>query len=378
MVWIHGGWFLAGSGSSRRFSGEHLARRGAVVVTLNYRLGALGFLAHPELSRESGRDHSGNYGLMDMLAALDWVRANIDRFGGDPSRVTVFGESAGASAVAHLMTSPMAAGLFHRAILQSAGTSVAPLRLLREHWHGVEPAESIGARFGSTFGDAPTVKALRERTPEEIVARQGRESVFRAITDGWVLPEMPRAVLDAGRHLPIPLIVGCNSDEGAMFLTDASEVTPDQYEHWLRERYGDDWSRVKDRYPGRTTSEVRHSLERIRGDGVFLVNARAMARRHYQLAPVFQYRFTRRPETPQGQKDGAHHSAEVPYVFGTRGDEDSGGAALSETMMDYWVRFAETGDPNQSGLPMWPAFDPVEDQYLELGDEIQARAETLR
>jgi para-nitrobenzyl esterase len=153
---------------------------------------------------------------------------------------------------------------------------------------------------------------------------------------------------------------------------------PDQYAHWLHERYGDDWSRVQECYPGRTTSEVRHSLERIRGDGVFLVNARAMARRHSGLAPTFQYRFTRRPDTPQGQKFGAHHSADVPYVFGTGAAEDPGGKRLSETMMDYWVRFAETGDPNQAGLPAWPAFDPIEDQYLELGDDVQVRTEALK
>lgn len=377
MVWIHGGWFVTGSGSSRAFSGEHLARKGVVVVTLNYRLGAFGFMAHPELSRESGCDASGNYGLMDMLAALDWVRTNIDRFGGDPSRVTLFGESAGASAVAHLLTSPLAAGLFHRAILQSAGTSVTPLRLLREPWHGVEPAESLGARFVRSFPGGGGIDAMRQRTPEDILAQQHGENVFRAITDGFVLPEMPRRVLDAGRQLPVPLIVGCNADEGGMFLAGASDMTPDQYSAWLRERYGDDAPRVRACYPAKTTAEVRHALERIRGDGVFLMNARAMARFHHDLAPVFQYRFTRRPETDLGRTWGAYHAAEIPYVFGTLAPEDRGGRSLSETMMGCWVRFAETGDPNQAGLPAWPSFDPRTDQYLEFGDEVGLRTEPL-
>ena len=220
MVWIHGGGFAIGAGSQTVYDGELLASRGAVVVTINYRLGPLGFLAHPDLSAESPRGVSGNYGMLDMVAALGWVQRNIATFGGDPSNVTIFGESAGGTAVFLLLVMPDAKGLFHKAIAESGAWLFSPFSHLKESWYGRLPAEKYGASF------SPEIAVLRARKPDEIVKMMGlpdssrkkerRGEIFIPIVDGVVIPDDPGRLFASGRFHHVPLIAGTNADEGTL------------------------------------------------------------------------------------------------------------------------------------------------------------------
>ena len=342
MVWIHGGGYTAGFGGEERHNGARLAQKGAVVVTLNYRLGVFGFLAHPALALESPQGASGNYAIMDQVAALQWVQRNIAQFGGDPARVTIFGESAGGSSVGALLASPLANGLFHRGILQS-GTALG----------GVRSRDSVyaqGVRFASVLGvngvGPDAVSRLRAipadslqratRTPD---GKGGFTSVFspRLATDGAVLTQSIDVALARGAANVVPVIVGANSGEG---------------------------------------------------DNAY-ASARAFAR-HVAArgATTYLYMFSRVGEDSVNRKRGAYHSADITFTFGRPSPilESAGhttyDAALADAMSDYFVAFAATGNPNgapnRSKLPVWPMYDPKTDAYLELGPQIVARSDLRR
>lgn len=342
MVWIHGGGFFAGFGGEERHDGARLAQKGAVVVTVNYRLGPLGFLAHPALAAESPRRSSGDYGVLDQIAALRWVQRNAARFGGDPSRVTVFGESAGGMSVGALVASPLARGLFQRAILES-GTGVG-LGVQRR-----DSAEAHGVRYAAVLGvtgrRAAAAKALRALSADTLLAGMamlahrepgGRAAglPFSPVVDGWVLPRPVDSAIARGAANVVPVIVGSNADEDA---------------------------------------------------GVFGAPARAFARlvtaRHGR---AYLYQFTRAGDDSASRARGAYHSAEITFVFGRpRPLQESAGHAaydstLAEAMSDYWVSFATSGDPNGAPnagrLPLWPAYDRATDAYLELGPAVVAKA----
>lgn len=334
MVWIHGGGFFAGFGGEERHNGAPLARKGAVVVTLNYRLGPFGFLAHPALAAESPRHAAGNYGLLDQIAALRWVQRNIARFGGDPNRITIFGESAGGMSVGSLIASPLAKGLFARAILESGtgvGVGIAPRDTALAT--GVAFAESLGVS-GRGVAAARQLRAVNADTILAVARRVGRGAPrFWPAVDGWVLPHPVDSALLRGTANRVPVIVGSNRDEG------------------------DEWMGAPTRAFAR------------------LVSARGV--------PTYVYMFSRVGDDSVNQKRGAYHSAEITFVFGRPHPilESAGttpyDSTLAEAMSDYWVAFATSGDPNGGAtagkLPHWPRYVPG-DSLLELGPEIGARA----
>jgi len=389
MVWIHGGSFVSGAGSMDVYNGRNLATKGVVVVTINYRLGALGFLAHPALSKESARGVSGNYGLLDQLAALQWVQRNIAAFGGDPTRVTVFGESAGAISILDLLVSPLSEGLFHRAIAESgilldAGFGVSTTSDLA-------PAEKAGEDFARSLGvdtDGDVAAQLRALTPEQLLAADPAPTTllesgltWKPVADGYVLADAPTRLWAEEKHLEVPLLIGSNADEGNLFLQGLT-IPPAQYTQYMNRIFGSYAGEALALYPPPATgTEVTKPLSRMLTEVGFASTARFAARQMggggTSPAPAYLYQFTR---VPLGNPLGAFHSVEIPYVFGNTGLFAGLGTLeqtdfdLSDAIMGYWVRFATTGDPNGGGAPQWPEYWAVTDEHLELGDTIKTGA----
>ena len=375
MVWIHGGSNLNGEGTSPWYDGAALARRGVVVVTINYRLGAFGFLSHPALTAESPHRASGNYGLLDQLDALRWVQRNIKAFGGDPSRVTVFGESAGAIDIMHLMASPLSAGLFHRAIAESG----APMQAMA----GAAQAESVGVKLASTLGIDPgpgALGALRARPAGEIEAAAGRmmlagQYVPGPVVDGWVLPAMTGRAFAAGRQTPVPLLLGTNALEmtSLQFYLPPIPRTIAGFRRWLDQTFGPAAPRIAELYPTPSDADVARSLATVVTHQFFTCPTRLAARAMANVGrPAYLYQFTR--VLPGGEKLGAYHAAEIGYVFGNRMawlPHEPVDDTLSDAMASYWTQFAATGNPNRAGLPEWPAYAATTDQHLELGSEVE-------
>jgi para-nitrobenzyl esterase len=351
IFWIHFGGNAAGSGSMA--DGTALARQGAVVVTINYRLGPLGFLTHPGLSKESTRNSSGNYGLLDQVAALLWVHRNIEKFGGDPQNVTICGVSAGANDVAWLMTSPLAKGLFHRAIFESGGAVVQVGKLFPLSEVRLAAAEQTGLKL---FGD--DVKALRLLSPADLIARGGAS--FEPVIDHWVVPESPAETFASGRQANVPLIVGTNADEGSVFTKDVPLKTTADYRAYLTSQYPSAAEMLFNQYPASDESQARSAASRIFTDRM-IVSARSLASLQAKVNPkTFVYHFTH-ATGPQG----AFHTSEVPFVFG------SDPSSLAKAMSGAWVKFAATG------VPGWPAYAGAGGQYIEFGDAIRVVPEQL-
>jgi len=392
MVWIHGGGFTQGASSQPVYSGESLARQGVVVVTINYRLGIFGFLAHPRLTTESRHRSSGNYGLLDQIAALQWVQRNIAAFGGDPKRVTIFGESAGGASVFLLLVCPPAKGLFQRAISESGtGVSVS-IRHRSETWYSYTPMEKLGQALGEDL------TALRAKTTAEMLALArspgldksvGESADYRPIVDGFVVPDDPGELLEAGRVHKVLLLAGTNADEGTLFmLIDPSQgKTLAAYREDLKRRYGVSADRLLALYPASNDAEARPAASRLLGDTRFLHPTRSVLRAMVRKgAKTYAYHFTRVSRVSGPLRLGAFHGAEIPYVFGNLSVPlfgaqapgpnayDDRDRALSREMSAVWVRFAATGDPNGPGLPVWPAYKAATDQYLEFGDTTQVRS----
>jgi para-nitrobenzyl esterase len=377
MVWVHGGGNRFGYGSQDIHDGGGLARRGIVVVTVNYRLGALGFLAHPGLARENDEGSSGNYGVMDVLAALRWVRANIRAFGGDPAQVTAAGNSAGAAIVCHLMAAPGARGLFARVIGQgSSGIYRA---------EGALPAQAQAAERGLGYAasfDAPDVAALRQVSALELAAR----GHFGPVVDGRVLPADSQDVFAAGRQAALPLLAGSNRDEGSVYArpADAAQITALVAANPALARL----------YPVGDEDDTRRSARRYVGDTRFGWPVWRWALTHARTAgaPAWVYRFDREPPLPAGLDlmpppdkvagYGVFHTAELPYTWDnlhTRGwPWQPADRRLAAAMADAWARFIRAGDPNGGGLPHWPALAAgAEHAVMRFGD-VPALAEPAR
>lgn len=367
LVWIHGGAYLAGYGGERRHDGTVLARKGVVVVTLNYRLGVFGFMAHPQLSAESPHRASGNYALMDMIAALRWVRRNISKFGGDANRVTIAGESAGSDAVSRLMTSPEAHGLFQRAIGESGSAfGTMPDDTLAA-------AEAKGEAFARAMGD-DGIAALRKRSSAEILAEElaaHQNWEFDPAIDGWILPAPAGEIFAAGKQNDVPLLVGWNADEGSLFSSGVFGTQ--SLSEMLTARFGDKSGEAAIFYPSATPEEELRSRVSWAGDTEIRQPtwSWAMAQTKSGHAPVYLYLFNRHPPIPpdwfgeanKGKDFGAFHSGEIPYVFGHADIFPSwqpmeSDFQLADLMSSAWASFAAAGDPNGEGRPVWPVYDP--------------------
>ncbi len=367
VVYIHGGGFTEGSGEVPIYDGEGLAATGLVVVTINYRLGALGFLAHPELSAESPQHSSGNYGLLDQLAALAWVKANIRVFGGDPGRVTVWGQSAGAFSVGALLASPGSKGLFQRAMADSA-LSVAGLPL-----PSLAAAEAAGVQFAARR-HAGNLKELRALPAAELIPGP-QDQVFRfsPIADRFVLPESPNVANAKGTDDDVPVITGYQANDGLLFSTPVHDAA--EYKARAEHQYGAMAAEFQRLYPGESPTQQQASLAgSIRDRDRVAMYLWAQARAHSHHSPVYTYFFDRAVPWPQHPEFGAFHSGELPYFFrnlwGLDRPWETSDFLLASTTSTYLKAFATSGDPNVPGLPQWSAVVAGSPSTMEIGDKV--------
>lgn len=377
MVWIHGGGFTNGNASMPLYSGEKLAESGIAVVTVAYRLGAFGFLAHPELSAEEPLRTSGNYGLLDQIAALKWVQTNISAFGGDPGRVTIAGQSAGAMSVSILMASPLTRGLFAGAIGQSGGffepVQIAPRYLLANaERDGVAFAQSLGAR------SIAQIRAL----PAEVIASANAGGLSHPVIEPKVLPRAPFDVFAAREQHPVPLLLGVNADE-ARSLTDMSSVTAARFRDDVTRAFGLLPPALLDAYGHSSDVQAQQARADFETDLRFGWNMWAWARLHSarDTNKVFSYRFERQPPFPSDsiyRSWRAGHFVELWYMFGHLGQQrwnwSRADVELSSRMIGYWTNFVKTGDPNGPGLPHWPVHRDAKGPLLILDSVVRPGA----
>jgi para-nitrobenzyl esterase len=362
MVWIHGGAYTSGAGAL--YEGEELARKGVVVVTINYRLGVFGFLAHPELTKESPNHSSGDYAFLDQIAALRWVQKNIAAFGGDPTRVTIFGESAGSWSVNNLVATPLAKGLLQRAIGESGG-QFAITRTLTE-------AEQAGARFAEANG-AASLAALRAMPAAALNGASGFQT--SANVDGWVFPHDVMTIFKNGQQNDVPVIIGSNADEGSIFTPES--VTGASFRQQTERQYGADTEAVLKLYPFTSDHEARAAQAAAMRDRTFGWEMRTWARLQTQTgrSKVYLYYLSHVPPMPNAAWIGAQHGAEIPYAFNWPNGKHSAvvpwtdvDRKLAEQVSSYWVNFAATGDPNGSTLPKWTPYSLKDDQAMGFAD----------
>jgi para-nitrobenzyl esterase len=376
MVWIYGGSLENGSASTPLYAGDRLVQKGVIVVTANYRLGVFGFLAHPDLSRESDHHTSGNYGLLDQVAALSWVHRNIAAFGGDPDRVTVFGQSSGSISISALTTSPLAKGLFQRAIGES-GALFEPLDLFPAFQ--LAGAEKDGEAFVSRTG-AASLEELRNRSATDLMKTQFDA---RLIIDGFVLTQLPYKAYENGEQNNVALLIGSNADEGQLFLAGRT-ITHQNFTRELERDFPDMLVQAIHPLSGVTDASARAAAAAFERDMRFRWDMWTWARLASRSGrnKVFFYQFSHVPPRMPGDKDsvpGASHGSEMPYVFGhlnqSTGAVTSLDRKLADDMTSYWTNFAKYGDPNGTDLPAWPAWNASSGGIMQFGDEI--RADTL-
>lgn len=380
MVWIHGGGFVNGGSSPAVYDGTAFARRGVVLVSLNHRLGRFGFFAHPALSRETPAGPLGNYGFLDQIAALRYVQRHIAAFGGDPGNVTIFGESAGGSSVNTLLISPLARGLFHKAIVQSGGgrvRSLLPMRQIRERGPAGEPsAEMIGTAFaervGATGEDAAVLAALRKLRASTLVNGMNLvspqpDTYAGPMIDGQIVPTEVETAFRTGRQARVPYLIGANDREFGFMPLPAAQTDA------MLARFGADRDKALAAYDPQGTGDSGEIGVRLLSDQMMVEPARLLARVASAAGqPTWAYRFSYVASSLRGKEKGALHATEIPFVFetvrakygaATTAEDEAIAAAINA----YWISFARRGNPNADGRPDWPGYSVTSDVVMEFG-----------
>jgi para-nitrobenzyl esterase len=374
IVWIYGGGYRNGSASMPLYWGDRLAHKGVIVVTIAYRVGPLGFLALPELTQESPYGSSGNYGLIDQIAALRWVQHNISAFGGDPNRVTIAGQSSGAISVSILMASPQAKGLFQRAIGESGGL-FEPLQLAPSYL--LLNAERDGEKYAAMLG-VHSLGELRKLPATRLLGGANAGGVTHPVIEPYVLPVAPYALFAAGRQNDVPLLIGSNAEE-ARSLTDVTQVKAASFDADVERSFGALPPAIVAAYPHTSDEAARQARLDLERDLRFGWDMWAWARLQAASgqSAVYYYSFQQRPPFPTDSLYagwGASHFAELWYVFDHLNQEpwrwSKADRKVAETMSRYWTNFARSGDPNGKGLPSWPAFTNTNSRVLYFGDPL--------
>jgi len=378
IFFIHGGGFSEGSGAIEVYRGSNLAAKGAVVVTINYRLGVFGFFAHPELTAESEHHSSGEYGILDQIAALKWVNANIASFGGDPKKITIWGQSAGAFSVAALVAAPLTAGLFEQAQADSGlGVPGFPTTHLKD-------AEANGLEFAARH-HAASIKEMRALPAEALLQdpnppSAGRGLRFAPPIDGWVLPDSPTNMSAAGSDNDVPVVTGYQSGDSALLAMMAPPIQSlNDYHQMAQKLYGEMAPEFESLYPVHSDSDIRAMITasgQDRGRASMFVWASLRVKSHHQ--PVFTYYFDRGIPWPEHPEFGAFHTGEIPYFFLNLKALDRPWERqdfrLANEVASYLINFAAKGDPNGAGLAPWPKIDTNQPQTFELGGHTGAMA----
>lgn len=386
MVWVYGGGFQAGASSEPRQDGTNLAKHGVVVVSMNYRLGIFGFFVHPDLAKESGHNSAGNYGLLDQVAALRWVQKNIAAFGGDPSNVTIFGESAGSFSVSSLMASPLTKGLFEKAIGESGGAfSKSGLQYLPLAKREENDVNAMKEKLG-----VDSLAALRAIPAQKIMdAFNNPQSAFRfgPDVDGYFLPESVAEIFAQGKQNDVPLLAGWNHDEGS-FVVEGMPKPPDaaSLKAMAEKQFGKDAPEFLKLYPSATPAEALRSTTDFASDQFIIWGTWRWieAQGKTGTKPIYHYRFDLGQPNPLTGKRVAFHSSEIDYVFGqldARPDViwSPKDRYLSREMQEYWTNFARTGNPNGKGLAEWPAYSASDGwQVMYLDNPCNAQKDDLR
>lgn len=372
-VFIHGGGFHQGGTEVPIYDGEGLAGKGLVVVTINYRVGVMGFLAYPELTKESEHQVSGNYGLLDQIAALRWVQKNIALFGGDPNNVTIAGQSAGGSAVHDLTASPLARGLFERAIVQSGGSTVGTGRPAGGAGE-LGGAEKAGQKFAEARG-AHSLAELRAMSWQKLIDQNGESTRFAPIVDGYVLPAHFMSVIADGKQNDVVTLTGSVLGELGGISGAPRPVTLAEFQERARQRYGDSATEFLKLYPATTDAEAQAAQKQSNIDQALVAQYLwARVRAKTAKTKVYEYLWDHTLPGPDAEKYGAFHSSDVPYTLNTLRTSDrpftDQDRKIAAMMSSYWTNFCATGNPNGKGLPSWPAVDE-KPQVMEVGDKTQ-------
>jgi para-nitrobenzyl esterase len=368
MVWIHGGGYLQGSGNIPRLNNPEFVKQDVVLVTVNYRLNVFGFFAHPDLVQQSGDEMVGNYGLLDVIAALEWIQRNINQFNGDPNNVTVFGESAGASLISYLMITPESKGLFHKAISQSAAVGLAPDTHINErvgfNVSGMEIAKKFTKSMGLELDQS--MDQLRQLSSDEIIQKLDPRSVFGPMIDGTLIPDHVGLLFAQGKQHDVPFLIGGNSWEASLGRQIGGGFSPEFISRLVPK---------KDRdmlYPGLQGEQLE---DQVFGDLVLLSTGRYMANQMaYVDAKTYHYHFSYVASEKVNKQPGAAHADDIAFVMKTLGVElenvSEKDKQISNLMHNYWVQFAKTGNPNLPGQPKWTPYNQDNGSVLEIGDTI--------